>query len=249
MKDKNLIIIRHWLAKYENLETDKRWSFDKNQFLKEFKFLKDLKEEGIEDLEKYIDSFIRKYVETLKTKNIHLWVSPFWRTIETSYIFIKKLAEYNIENVKINLFSHLQEAKNFSWQIFDWLVEGKEININNKKIQFDKTITNPENLTHGEYFFKSYWKQIPQEYLKWIDVFEKVLSIENYENITQRSKKAIHRVLSLNNEDNLVIMFSHQCFSDHIIKKQENYKNWWQKVWEILIINKDTSYERFKANS
>jgi len=56
-----------------------------------------------------------------------------------------------------------------------------------------------------------------------------ISSIETYENIVKRSQKSISRVLSLNNKDNLVIMFSHQCFSDHLIRKQENYKHGGQK--------------------
>jgi len=65
-----------------------------------------------------MESFIKENIEELKIKKIHLWISPFARTIQTAYIFLKKLDKYDINNAKINLFSHLQEAKNFSWNIF-----------------------------------------------------------------------------------------------------------------------------------
>ena len=244
MKNSKLLLIRHWKAKYENLKIDEKCVFDMNWFLEKFQYTKDLKEDKIEELQEHFESFIKKNLEELKTKNINLWISPFARTIQTAYIFLEKLKKYNIEINKINLFSHLQEAENFSWEVFNWLVEWKEVFINNKTVKFDKSITNPKNLTHAEYFFQSYWTKIPKEYLQWLNIFENISSIETYDNIVKRSQKAIWRVLSLNDDRNLVIIFSHQCFSDQLIKKYENYKNGGQKEWEILIIKKN-SYERY----
>jgi len=244
MKDSKLLLIRHWKANYENLKIDEKWVFNVNWFLEKFKFVKDLKEDTVSELQKNFKTFIKKNLEELKIKNIHLWISPFARTTQTAYIFLENLNKYGIKTDKINLFSHIQEAKNFSWDIFNWLVEWKTVKINNKKIKFDKKNTNPQNLSYAEYFFQSYWTKIPNKYLQWLNVFGRISSIETYENIVERSQKSINRVLSLNNDNNLVIMFSHQCFSDHLIKKQENYKNGGQKEWEILIIKKN-GYERY----
>jgi len=247
MKNSNLSIVRHWIAQYKNLEVSNRWVYDKDTFSQEFEFLKDLKSETLEELKSYARNFIQEHLDELKSKKkIHFWTSPYGRTIETANIFLQEFSDVWIDIDKICIFEKIWEVKNFLWVIFDAIVNWKEVEIEWKKISFDKSITNPKNLNYSNYFFESAWLDIDQKYLKWLEVFNRINSIESYESITSKSKQVVDRLLNMTDNNKLVLIFSHQAFSDWLTLNQEQYKNWWQNPWEVYIVNQNTTYTRFK---
>jgi broad specificity phosphatase PhoE len=246
MKKNNLAIVRHWIAEYKNLEVNERWFYKSDQFKKQFEFTKDLKPETLEWLSKQAQDFIAQNFEELKSKSrIHFWTSPYWRTIETTNIFLKEFEDAWLNVEKICIFEKIWEVKNFLWEIFSALVDWKEVEIEWKKVCFDKTKTNPKNLNYSNYFFNSEWLNIDKEYLHWLNVFDRINSIESYDSVTNRSKIAIDRILNLSNKDNLVLFFSHQAFTDWLTVNQENYKKSGQSPGQTYFINEDRTYKKF----
>lgn len=228
----NIVIVRHWVAKYQKLKTTPpKTTFFPNEVDDFMKFAdenKDLVEDSLPELKKSVSEFFESNAAKIGNKKIVIRVSPFWRTIETATEIIKYITENNYNLRKISIVEEIQEVKWFERRIFDTLVRWWELEVDWKKVQVNKSETNPDNLNHSDYF--TYWKHREINHL-----WDKIKNTETYEEISTRSKKVLSRAEKAVSDDTVVIMVTHQWFSDHLIHKKDWYVNWWMKPGEFLI--------------
>ncbi len=232
----DVVVFRHWPAKYEILKQyPKKIVLTPEEFLQVFGNVVDLT--SVEEIEGYLEKLLKK-IDFSKYKKIHIWVSPFWRTIHTARIIIERLKEKGINPQKIKLFSTIEEVRWFDWEIHKALCEWWEITLSDwKKVKINKNITNPDNLTFTDYFFNDAIKEIDKNYLEKIWLKEYVENVEKYEEIVKRSLRTLYRILDRVGEDKVVILITHQAFVDEIVREKFNYNKYWGlEPWEYLII-------------
>ena len=242
----DIIFFRHWPAKYEVLKQDSdKKTFNTKQFLEVFSNVVDLK--STKEVEEFIKDLVKR-LDFSKYKKIHIWVSPFWRTIETAKFIIKNLEQHWVDVKKVHLFETIEEVRNFHRDIHQALCNWGKIKKNWREIYVDKTKTNPKNLPFSEYFFNDEVKNIDKKYLEEIWLLDYVEKVEKYEEIVKRSFKVLDRLLKSVSEDKLVIIVTHQAFTDEIIRRKRDYsKDWWLEPGEYLIVKWDiNNAERWK---
>ena len=197
-------------------------------------------------MQKSIEHWIQSQL-WLENKKIVIWVSPFARTLETASYLVKWLQKHNLQIKNLSIVDSIKEVEWFSWVVFDALVSWWTMKIWDNVIQLDKSKTNPENLTHTDYFFAWYYKKIDEEYLLNIGLENSISSMETYEDVTLRSKKVLQRVMNAIDNDTVLCIVTHQAFSDWITKEKVGHYDW-QKPWEIFYLTdtaiKDGTIER-----
>jgi broad specificity phosphatase PhoE len=80
-------------------------------------------------------------------------------------------------------------------------------------------------LSFSEYFFSDAIEEIDENYLKEIGLLDYVKKVEKYKDIIKRSKKVLDRLLKSVGDDKLVIIVTHQAFTDEIVKQRWQYKD------------------------
>ena len=232
----HIVFFRHWPAKYEVLKqnVDKK-SFNVAEFIKIFSNVFDLK--STEEVRDFVRQLC-KNLNFLKYKKIHIWVSPFGRTIETARIIIEELKKHWIEPQKLHLFEAVEEVRWFSREIHQALCNGWWVKLKGwKQVFIQKEKTNPNNLPFSEYFFNDEICKIDKHYLRQIWLLDYVENVEKYSQIVKRSFKVLDRLLKNVWDDKLVIIVTHQAFTDEIIRRKRNYsKDWWLQPGEFLIV-------------
>ena len=243
----DIVFFRHWPAKYEVLkqETEKK-TFKPEEFIEVFSDVFDLR--STEEIRDFVKD-LSKRLDFSKYKKIHIWASPFGRTIETAKIIIDELKKYWINLKKIHLFETIEEVRGFSRDIHQALCFWGWIKLNDwKQVFIQKEKTNPKNLPFSEYFFNDEIEKIDKEYLRQIWLLDYVDNVEKYSQIVKRSFKVLDRLLKNVWSDKLVIIVTHQAFTDEIIRRKWDYvKDWWLEPGEFLIVKEDLNdVERWK---
>lgn len=227
---KFIALLRHWTAQYQQLkQSTSRTSFrnDVDWFLQYASTIKDLVPEGIASLQDSIQQFCIEHQSLLQDKKIVVWISPYARTIDTASYLIQHLQSINYTIDKISLIDQLGEVDGFEWGLFDACVKWWTVQIDGQMVTLDPVVTNPDNLSHMDYFAGWHYRTL------WI--YDRIKSIETYDEITARSKNVLARTLQAMDNDTFVIMVTHQWRTDHIIVEKNNYQNWWLKPWEFLL--------------
>jgi hypothetical protein len=159
------------------------------------------------------------------------------------------LKKHWINPKKIHLFEAVEEVRGFRRDIHQalcnwWWVKLKDW----RQVFIQKEKTNPKNLPFSEYFFDDEIEKIDKEYLKQIWLLEYVDNVEKYSQIIKRSFKVLYRLLKSVWSDKLVIVVTHQAFTDEIIRRKRDYaKDWWLEPGEFLIVKGDlNNVERWK---
>ncbi len=251
--------LRHWDALYSEGEVDlpekkfynswleRSWeistkTMDFNDFFEFAELHKDLDAIKRQKVADSIDALIETW--TLEDKEIVFMISPFARVLETTMIAIKRLQEKWYEPSRLMIVNQLRECENFERQYLKACVFGWECEINWDTIVLDKSITNPEDKSVTDYFFDEWFHAIPKEYLESIWAYERISSIEKYQDVESRSQKDISRILKHVDSDQFLCMVWHQVFTDRMVLAQEEYKNGGQKPSEILLLDDIWTYER-----
>lgn len=189
-------------------------------------------EEMIEGKEKAI-AIVRKSAEEIADtitpdEEITIWSSGTGRTLETARILSEvlrergiKLREKGVSNEHgVKIFDHIGEVKNFSWSLFEPLMNGGEIEFAGKKFKIDKALTNPGNVKYPEYFTSDLIKNIPvevkatwpQEYVNQIEKFE------SFADVTDRMRNTLNRLKSLKDKKYRVILVTHDALTGALVK-------------------------------
>jgi len=183
----------------------------------------DLTPEGIEEVRRNAE----KMAELIKPdEEVAILSSPLGRNLQTAKIIADVLEQKRpalqdgeeAGTIKIKKFKELSEVENFSWHLFEPLVNGGETEFAGERFFVDKKLTNPENLTPSEYFFRGAIenisaeskKQFPEEYVKEIERFEK--SVE----ATKRIIKVLSRLAKLKDKPYHVIIVTHDALAGFI---------------------------------
>ena len=231
-KKENIWLLRHGVASYKTLKVDcPTKTYRENNvsdFVKFADTVKDLKEENIVDLQNSISDFAEQNEEELRSKEIVVWVSPFWRTLQTASELVNYLVDNNYNLKKVSIIDQLREVDGFERPIFSACVNWWEVEIDGEKITLDKSQTNPDNLNYTDYFFQGKYRE-----LWWLH--KRLWEIETYNEITDRSKNVLHRTLKSVDKDTFLFMVTHQAWTDHAVVEKNGYKNGGLNPGEFLI--------------
>ncbi len=229
---KNIWLLRHGDASYKTLKVIcPVQTYRENNvsgFIQFADTVKDLKKENIVDLQNSIRNFFQYNEEELRSKEIVVWVSPFWRTLQTASELVNYLVDNNYNLKKVSIIDQLREVDGFERPIFFACVNWWEVEIDGEKITLDKSQTNPDNLNHTDYFFQGKYRDLGF-------LHEKLWKIETYNEITNRSKNVLDRTLQAVDKDTFLFMVTHQAWTDHAVVEKNGYKNGWLQPWEFLI--------------
>lgn len=218
-----LSFIRHWEAKYEDIE-------HKNKF----EWAHDIKPETLKKLSKQAKEFSNKLN---KWDTLTVWSSPIPRALETANVFIKEIESdwHKIRSQKI--FKIFEEVKWFKWIYLKTLVDGGEITIWNKVITIYKKDTNPLNLKYWEYFRQSYYKKLDEKTLsKMWDFWVVTKDIESYKSVFNRIFRELARISKLKKPLDHILIFTHQCNTDFLVELLNDYKYGWINPWENITL-------------
>ncbi len=232
-------------TKYYNWWTDKTWKLKPSELEDFFVFASQHKDLDAEKTQKIWET-IQALIETwsLEEKEIIFMISPFARVLHTTMLAIQSLVNQGYDINKIMIVDQLRECENFEWQYLKACVFGWECEIDGRVVTIDKNITNPENKSTSDYFYDEWLHTIPKEYLKSIWAYDRISSIEKYEEVETRSQRDIFRILNKVDKDQFLFIVGHQVFTDRMVKAQEDYGVGWQKPAEILLLDDSWTYER-----
>lgn len=128
-----------------------------------------------------------KKIAGLIKKGAIIFSSPYGRTLHSAKIIKAVLFKYGLGAIII-IEEDLRELNNFSWKLFQPLVEGGEVNFNGKNFLIDAAETNPNGLKYPDYIIKDEISQIPMKtMLFWpLGYIKKILSFESYYSVVAR---------------------------------------------------------------
>ncbi|MFH1662151.1 MAG: hypothetical protein ABIA02_03575 [Candidatus Falkowbacteria bacterium] len=190
-------------------------------------------EEEIEKGKKEAIEIIKKTAEKIATEiepdeEVAIWSSPTGRTLETARIISEILSEKGInlrkketsENYGIKNFYKLGEIKNFSWSLFEPLMNGGEIEYDGVKFLINKSLSNPNSLGYPDYFTSDAIKNIPDEVKsQWPKNY--VTEIEKFESFADANKRMIDtltRLKKISDKKYRVIIVTHDALTGGIVK-------------------------------
>ena len=161
-------------------------------------------------------------------EEIVIWSSPTGRTLETARIISEVLQEKGIklrtkgstEEYGIKTFEKLGEVKNFSWPLFEPLMNGGEIEHNGIKFQIDKSLSNPANLGYPDYFTSDAIKNISSEVKsKWPkDYVGEIEKFESFAEVNKRMIDTLSRLKKVGDKKYRVIIVTHDALTGGIVK-------------------------------
>jgi broad specificity phosphatase PhoE len=183
------------------------------------------KKEAIEIIKKTADKIA---AEIEPDEEIVIWSSPTGRTLETARIISEALQEKGIkirkkgslEESGIKTFKKLGEVKNFSWPLFEPLMNGGEIEHNGTKCTIDKSLSNPDGLGYPDYFTSDAIKNIPQEVKdKWPkDYVEEIEKFESFSEANKRMIDTLSRLKKVGDKKYRVIIVTHDALTGGVVK-------------------------------
>lgn len=161
-------------------------------------------------------------------EEIVIWSSPTGRTLETARIISEFLQEKGVklrtkrsaEEYAIKTFEKLGEVKNFSWPLFEPLMNGGEIEHGGIKFQIDKSLSNPGNLDYPDYFTSDAIKNIPDEVkAKWPkDYVDEIEKFESFAEVNKRIIDTLSRLKKVGDKKYRVIIVTHDALTGGIVK-------------------------------
>lgn len=175
-----MTLVRHGEAKYGQLESTLQEA-------------NDLISEGVRVVTANFHELGRQY--SLES-SLAFFSSPLARTLETTRIGQTILSGYVGKSIPVEIIPELREVKNFDWKLFAPLVHGGQAEYNGRKFQVDKNLTNPQDITTGNYFNTDEAHKLserargslPADYLARIDIFETAVDVE------KRARKVINEI-------------------------------------------------------
>jgi len=183
------------------------------------------KNEAIEIIKKTAEKIA---AEIKPDEEVVIWSSPTGRTLETARIISELLQKKGVklrkkdasEDYGIKTFEKLGEVKNFSWSLFEPLMNGGEIEFGENKFRIDKSLSNPNNLGYPDYFTSDAIKDISDEVKsQWPKDY--VAEIEKFESFAEVSKRMLDTLRRLNNVGDKkyrVIIVTHDALTGGIVK-------------------------------
>lgn len=161
-------------------------------------------------------------------EEVAIWSSPTGRTLETARIISETLQGKGIpirnkggEDYGVKIFEHIGEVKNFSWDMFEPMMEGKKgFNYKGKIFDIDINLSNPNKLGYPEYFTSDAIHNISQEVKdtwskEYVDLVE---SFETFKDTTSRMKANLERLSKLEDKKYRVIMVTHDALTGALVK-------------------------------
>lgn len=161
-------------------------------------------------------------------EDVVIWSSPTGRTLETARIISETLTEKGIKLRKkgdesshgIEVFEHIGEVENFSWDLFSPLMSGGEVEFGGRKFFVDKALSNPRNLGYPEYFTTDAIKDIPDEVkAQWPE--EYVAQIERFESfadVTERMANTLRRLKKVGDKNYRIVLVTHDALMGALVK-------------------------------
>lgn len=160
-------------------------------------------------------------------EEVEIWSSPYGRNLHTAKKIAKKFEEKNIKLRKkaddaqqygIRIFGQLEETRNFSWQLFEPLMIGGEMEYGGKKFIIDKALTNPKNLYYPEFFVQDEIANIPPEVKKTLpeDYVKRIEEFEKFIDATRRMMKALARLKKIGDKPYTVVIVTHDALTGFI---------------------------------
>jgi|GEM_PF-2027038 len=183
------------------------------------------KNEAIEIIRKTSEKIA---AEIQPDEEVVIWSSPTGRTLETARIISEILQEKGVklrkkgasEDYGIKTFEKLGEVKNFSWPLFEPLMNGGEIEFGENKLKIEKSLSNPNNFGYPDYFTSDAIKDISDEVKsQWPKDY--VAEIEKFESFAEVNKRMIDTLRRLNNVGDKkyrVIIVTHDALTGGIVK-------------------------------
>ncbi len=231
-KELKVDIIRHGPSTYRQPKwTDVKTADDLNTI---GRFVDGAKtEEEISQGKKEAVEIIKKTAEEIANEiepgeEVVIWSSPTGRTLETARIISEVLREKGIElrskgtseEYGIKIFEKLGEVKNFSWPLFEPLMNGGEVEFNENKFKIDKTLSNPDNIGHPDYFTSDAIKNISNEAkTKWPkDYVNEIEKFESFAEVNKRMIDMLSRLKKVGDKKYRVIIVTHDALTGGIVK-------------------------------
>jgi broad specificity phosphatase PhoE len=159
-------------------------------------------------------------------EEVEIWSSPTGRTLHTARIISETFEEKGIKLRKkgsaeehgIKIWEQLNEVHNFSWVLFEPLMNGGEVEFVGEKFNIDKNQSNPLGLGYPEYFTSGAIKEIPEEVKnQWPKEYvEQIEGFESFIEVTQRMMKPLERLKKLQDKNYRVIIVTHDALTGFI---------------------------------
>lgn len=214
-----ITLFRHGTAKYEQGKVD-------------ILEAKDLTDEG--------RNLVREQAERLaneigQDEEITIWSSPMGRTLETAAIIadvlrekgleirLKKSADTtevpsSVENT-IRVFEALEEVRGLDIELFSALVDGKSYVLEDgNEVTFDKSKTNPDNLSFQDYYYRGGYKKYLQSGESIPEEVQMILgSLEEEAEIHHRFDRNVERVSKVQSDkkQRVIIVTHHVTMKDY----------------------------------
>jgi broad specificity phosphatase PhoE len=231
-KDLKINVVRHGPSTYRQPEwTDVNTADDINT-LGRFHDGSKTPEEIAEGKEKAI-AIVRASAEEIAEdinpdEEVAIWSSPTGRTLETARIISEVLQKKGIQLRKkgtasehgIKVFERLGEVENFSWLLFEPLMNGGEMEFQGKKFSIDKSLTNPKGMGYPDYFTTDAIKDIPDEVKQqWPKEYvDQIESFESFADVSERMASTLRKLKNLNDNHYRVILVSHDAMTGAMVK-------------------------------
>lgn len=212
----NLVVFRHW-------DTEYNYPNPRSQTL----------EEAFDLTPQWID-YVKEQVAWLLTSvnpedKIVIWSSSMPRAMHTAKVIrevIKSSKKWKWLRLRISTFNNFQDIINFEpyKQLFIRLSEWWTYIENWVEYYFDKKITNPNNISVWDYFFRDAIYQID---LKWADypnsLFSYIKTVESNKSILRRLIKFLKRIKKVKPNNYKLILVSHWSYIFPLHRLLENW--------------------------
>lgn len=131
-------------------------------------------------------------------KPVMIISSPRDRTTLTAGFWKNDLADAEFNVGKVILDERLEEVGNFSWELFQPLINGGTVSMNGETFKIDKEETNPSSWPYPEYYMMSGQKSVSfSEQSRWsLEYRKKIESIESFGKVKARMAEFMEDLIS-----------------------------------------------------
>ena len=152
-------------------------------------------------------------------EDVAIWASPTGRTLQTARIISRILRSRGLRPRKgeygarhgIKIFALLGEVRNFSWELFEPLMNGGEVTYAGRTFYMDRALSNPKGLGYPSYFRRDAIKDISAE-AKALWPAEYVARIERFESCAEATARimcALSRLKRIRDKNYHIILVTH----------------------------------------
>jgi broad specificity phosphatase PhoE len=137
--------------------------------------------------------------------------SPVGRTLHTARIVSEVLTQHGFTVKPIQTDAGLTEVANFSWDLFEPLINGGDVEYEGEKFTIDKAHTNPHDLAYPQYFMDDNAHHIQTAAKEaWPEAYShRISSFERFGAVTDRFLNKMSELA--NNDGGSFILVSHDC--------------------------------------